>query len=171
MAYVVHSGYAFAIIPYVIWYFVCRFRFVSFVFSLILGISSCARKRGYFIFQLRFIDQEIMLSKKSRRNFYYKLQCFLFGSLVCNITNELLQKPNFISHLIVVAYTWYFSLSRTTLSANTAIYNCSPALVYFFSIFILNDSITPLKVFSVIACVGGILNFFSLRYNTVILTG
>ena len=46
------------------------------------------------------------------------------------------------SHFLVIAYTWYISLSYTTLSANTAIYNSSPALVYFFSIFILNDSIT-----------------------------
>jgi len=48
-------------------------------------------------------------------------------------------------------------LANTSLSANTAIYNCSPALVYFFSIFILGDSITILKVFSVISCIIGVI--------------
>jgi len=53
-------------------------------------------------------------------------------------------------------YMWYASLSRTSVAVNTSIYQCNSVFVYIFSICLFKESITALKVLSVLICLGGV---------------
>jgi len=52
-------------------------------------------------------------------------------------------------------YTWYFSLAGTSVAGNSAVYQSAPVFVFIFSIPLLNEKVTPLKVMAVCLCVGG----------------
>lgn len=62
-------------------------------------------------------------------------------------------------HIISIScgYTWYLSLPQTSVSGNTAIYNSSPIFVFIFSIFVLKEHPTLLKIGSVLFCSGGVV--------------
>jgi len=59
--------------------------------------------------------------------------------------------------VVVSGYTWFASLPLTSVSANTAIYNSSAAFVFIFSIFLVKESITVLKVIAVVVATGGVI--------------
>jgi drug/metabolite transporter (DMT)-like permease len=54
-------------------------------------------------------------------------------------------------------YTYYVSLTRTSVSANTAIYNSSPAFVFVLSVFAVKERVTIAKLAGTVACVGGVV--------------
>eukprot|EP01114_Cavostelium_apophysatum_P014609 TRINITY_DN3827_c0_g1_i1.p1 TRINITY_DN3827_c0_g1~~TRINITY_DN3827_c0_g1_i1.p1 ORF type:complete len:404 (-),score=61.21 TRINITY_DN3827_c0_g1_i1:15-1226(-) len=58
--------------------------------------------------------------------------------------------------MISCAYVWYLSLPRTTVAANTGIYNSSCVFVYALSCIFLSERITLGKVGSVFICIGGV---------------
>lgn len=53
--------------------------------------------------------------------------------------------------------TWIASLPLTPISANTAIYQINPLLVYVFSIFLLHESISHYKLAAVLLAVVGVV--------------
>ncbi len=57
----------------------------------------------------------------------------------------------------VVIYTWYLSLPITYISVNTAIYNSACVFVFLFSVLLLKESVSLLKILSVLICVSGIV--------------
>lgn len=57
----------------------------------------------------------------------------------------------------VVVYTWYLSLSRTFVSVNTAIYNSSCVFVFVFSVAVLKEKVSLLKIVAVVCCLGGVV--------------
>jgi drug/metabolite transporter (DMT)-like permease len=57
---------------------------------------------------------------------------------------------------LVVDYTFYYSLSHTSVSINTAIWGAEPVFVFVLSIFILREEVYPLKIASVILTLGGV---------------
>ncbi len=59
--------------------------------------------------------------------------------------------------IFVVVYTWYLSLPITYVSVNTAIYNAACVFVFLFSVVLLKESISLLKIAAVLFCVGGIV--------------
>jgi multidrug transporter EmrE-like cation transporter len=71
-------------------------------------------------------------------------------------------KANWLPTLIysvlvyVVVYTWYLSLSRTFVSVNTAIYNSSCVFVFVFSVAVLKEKVSVLKIVAVVCCLGGV---------------
>lgn len=52
-------------------------------------------------------------------------------------------------------YTWYLSLPTTSLAGNSAVYQSAPVFVFLFSVPILGERVTALKVFAVFMCIGG----------------
>jgi drug/metabolite transporter (DMT)-like permease len=52
---------------------------------------------------------------------------------------------------------WYISLEQTSISANTAIYNSNSIFVFVFSIFLLKERVTALKIVAVTVCLGGVV--------------
>jgi len=58
--------------------------------------------------------------------------------------------------LCLVAYAWYLSLPLTQVGANTTIYQSASVFVFIFSIFLLNESVTLRKIFSVALSVAGV---------------
>ena len=65
---------------------------------------------------------------------------------------------SFVFTLIIFCYnyTWYLSLPRTEVAANTAIYESAPAFVFIFSIPILGESVNLSKVFSLLISLVGV---------------
>jgi len=59
--------------------------------------------------------------------------------------------------MIACGYTWYLSLPLTSVSANTGIYNSAPVFVYIFSVLLLKERLTLMKVASVLVCIGGVI--------------
>lgn len=55
------------------------------------------------------------------------------------------------------AYSWYYSLARTNIPANTAIYQSACVWVFILSIFLLKERITVLKILAVIISVVGVV--------------
>eukprot|EP00037_Helgoeca_nana_P032067 m.412003 g.412003 ORF g.412003 m.412003 type:complete len:376 (-) comp28772_c0_seq1:1681-2808(-) len=56
---------------------------------------------------------------------------------------------------LMSAWTWYISLSHTPLPANTAVYQTAPVFVFLFSVPILKEKVTWVKVISTVVCVAG----------------
>ncbi|XP_065844597.1 uncharacterized protein [Oscarella lobularis] len=56
----------------------------------------------------------------------------------------------------VSAYTWYLSLTRTSVSGNTAIYQSSSAVVFIMSVPLLKEKVTIPKVLAVAICITGV---------------
>ncbi|XP_062504649.1 uncharacterized protein LOC134181393 [Corticium candelabrum] len=54
-------------------------------------------------------------------------------------------------------YTWYLSLSRTSVSGNTAVYQSQSAFVFLLSVIFLKEKVTVLKVISVVLSLAGVL--------------
>jgi len=63
----------------------------------------------------------------------------------------------FTALLSTCSYIWYVSLDLTSISANTAIYNSNSIFVFIFSIFLLKEKVTALKIVAVIVCIGGVV--------------
>jgi solute carrier family 35 protein F3/4 len=59
--------------------------------------------------------------------------------------------------LFMVAYTWYLSLSRTYVSVNTAIYNSACVFVFLFSVGLLKEKVSLLKIIAVMSCSTGVV--------------
>eukprot|EP01137_Pigoraptor_chileana_P018229 Opistho-2@77391 len=59
--------------------------------------------------------------------------------------------------LFACVLTWYISLTRTSLSVNTGIYNSSPAFVFILSALILKEKVGPAKSLAVALSVGGVV--------------
>jgi len=55
-----------------------------------------------------------------------------------------------------VAYFWYYSLPRTTVAANNAIYQSASVFVYLFSFLMLGETLTLQKGAAVLVSVGGV---------------
>lgn len=55
-----------------------------------------------------------------------------------------------------IAYTWYYSLPRTTVAANNAIYQSASVFVYLFSFLLLGERLTLQKAAAVAVSVGGV---------------
>ncbi|XP_064384579.1 uncharacterized protein LOC135333537 isoform X2 [Halichondria panicea] len=68
---------------------------------------------------------------------------------------------------LVSGYTWYLSLSRTNVPANTAIFQCAAAVVFIISVPLLKERVTVLKILCVLVSIGGvfIVAFFSTDKN------
>eukprot|EP01006_Ploeotia_vitrea_P057089 TRINITY_DN68152_c10_g2_i1.p1 TRINITY_DN68152_c10_g2~~TRINITY_DN68152_c10_g2_i1.p1 ORF type:complete len:494 (-),score=228.17 TRINITY_DN68152_c10_g2_i1:20-1501(-) len=58
---------------------------------------------------------------------------------------------------VVVGYTWYLSLSRTSVSLNTVIYNSNCVFVFILSAAVLGEKVTPLKVISMFLSISGLV--------------
>ena len=59
--------------------------------------------------------------------------------------------------LIIVQYTWFVSLQHTSVSANTAIYQSMNAWAFMFSVWILKEKATWIKVAAVVVCLVGVV--------------
>jgi len=57
---------------------------------------------------------------------------------------------------LISGWTWYISIPRTELAANTSIYQSSIAFVYIFSVLILKEKTKWYKTFSVFLCIAGV---------------
>jgi len=53
-------------------------------------------------------------------------------------------------------YFWYLSLTRTNIPANTAIYQCTAAIVFVISVPILRERVTVMKVVGVLFSIAGV---------------
>jgi len=52
-------------------------------------------------------------------------------------------------------YTWYLSLPLTSMAGNSAVYMTAPVFVFMFSVPLLKETVTFMKVFAVLLCVAG----------------
>jgi len=70
---------------------------------------------------------------------------------------------------LISGWTWYVSIPRTELAANTSIYQSSIAFVYIFSVLILKEKTKWYKTFSVFLCIGGValVAFGSLEHSAM----
>lgn len=59
--------------------------------------------------------------------------------------------------VVLVSVLWTASLSRTSVGANTAVYNASTAVVFVLSVVVLGERATAPKAFSVVLSVGGVV--------------
>eukprot|EP00040_Diaphanoeca_grandis_P004270 m.27840 g.27840 ORF g.27840 m.27840 type:complete len:395 (-) comp15820_c0_seq1:115-1299(-) len=59
--------------------------------------------------------------------------------------------------LFASTYTWYISFESTSAGGNSAVYQSAPIFVFLFSVPILKEKVTILKVVSVCICVGGVV--------------
>lgn len=57
----------------------------------------------------------------------------------------------------ICGYFWYLSVAHTSITANTAIYDSSFVFVFIFSIFLLRERISILKIFCVILSFIGLM--------------
>jgi solute carrier family 35 protein F5 len=53
-------------------------------------------------------------------------------------------------------YLWYCALAQVSVTVASTIFNCSPLFVYIFSVCLLNESVTPLKIFGVLTSLFGV---------------
>ena len=54
-------------------------------------------------------------------------------------------------------YAWYTSLTRTSVTVGTVVFNSNCVFVYLFSIFLLRERVTVLKVLAVLVASGGVV--------------
>jgi drug/metabolite transporter (DMT)-like permease len=57
--------------------------------------------------------------------------------------------------IFISSYTWYFSLAGTSVAGNSAVFQSAPVFVFLLSLALGEEKPTLLKIFAVLACVGG----------------
>ena len=92
------------------------------------------------------------------------MKCNYIGDGLLTNTKVLLIASGILAAVgLVSAYTWYISLTQTSVPANTAIYQSASAFVFVLSVPILRERVTVLKVLSVLFSMCGValVAFFS----------
>eukprot|EP00915_Cephaloidophora_sp_WS-2016_P007082 GHVH01009604.1.p1 GENE.GHVH01009604.1~~GHVH01009604.1.p1 ORF type:complete len:563 (-),score=87.05 GHVH01009604.1:79-1767(-) len=141
----VHACWSVALIPWWIWRRLAR--------NQIKQVDS----EENFLEGLEPPDMESYIQKRGKITIRTKGQAtvdYLMGTKFINMDHL---RYSFLSLIALISgWTWYISLPRTKLAANTCIYQSSLAFVYIFSVFILKERRTWYKTVSVIICIAGV---------------
>lgn len=105
---------------------------------------------GYAVFLLPWAIMMAVLRHRERAD----AAAGLVQRRVACVTRHMLLL-SFLFNLIGLgsSLTWYISLPQTSVSANTAIYNSSSALVFLMSVWLLRERPSLLKILSVLASI------------------